>query len=403
MSLRQALRNLLRTGLRSILTALGVIVGVAAVVAAMAAGAGARLSLERSFASLEPNQLQLSSRAKFGDLNAELRLRRSAREGLRLEDYDAIRREIRGISAITVVADGELTSAPQFNGLSLSVLGVDTQALQALGRSLARGTFFGEPDIGGAASICVIPEFLAHTLFGETDSVGRLVNIGNTLFTVIGVMKDGKGYRDRRPGYPGDTIVYVPYTSFLRRLNRDAKISVVLSADDITQLGRIQRDVGELLERRRMGRVAEFLTNNVFDLVRSRMDASRTLTFLLGSVGGIALVVGGIGIMNIMLVSVTERTREIGVRIALGTRSRDVVRQFVVEAVVLSACGGIVGLVAGFGLAALIARVSTWPMLVTPTSLLVAFLSSALVGVFFGYYPAKCAANLDPIQALRSE
>jgi putative ABC transport system permease protein len=186
-------------------------------------------------------------------------------------------------------------------------------------------------------------------------------------------------------------------------LDREAKITVVLRADDPKELGRIQLEVSDLLERRRGQRVAAFVTGNISEVVRRQTDASQTLTILLGSIGGISLLVGGIGIMNIMLVSVTERTREIGIRLALGTRARDVMRLFVIEAVLLSACGGLIGVLAGIGVARAIAYVSGWATLITPGSIVIAFLCSVVIGIFFGYYPARRAAQLDPIQALRAE
>ena len=399
-SLRVALRNLQRTSLRSALTSLGIIIGVASVIAVVSVGNGARASVEKTLSSLEANQLQISGDPKPGLWRRGLKWGLPTGDGLSIDDYDAIRQEIPGLSAATVLLYGILARTDQTR---VNAYGVDVQGVRVLARSLVRGVNFGETDIKTAASVCVIPEFLARTLFGDADPVGRTIQIGGTPFIVIGEMTDERAFRERGPNDPGDVTAYVPYTSFLRRLDREAKITIALRAVDPVELGRIQLQVSDLLERRRGDRTADFNTGNINEIVRRQTDASQTLTILLGSIGGISLIVGGIGIMNIMLVSVTERTREIGIRLALGTRSRDVMRQFVIEAVLLSACGGLIGVLGGVGVAHAIAYVSSWPTLITPSSIVIAFLCSAIIGVFFGYYPAQRAAQLDPIQALRAE
>ena len=402
-SWRVALTNLQRTNLRSALTALGIIIGVAAVIAVVSVGNGARANVEKTLSSLESNQLEVSGDPKPGQWRRGLRWGLPAGDGLTIADYDAIRGEIRGLSATTVRLYGYLNRAAPTNQPRANAYGVDVQGLRVLGRVLTAGTMFGDNDMRTAANVCVIPVFLAQAIFGTTDVVGRTIQIADTPFMVIGVMEDEARFRERQQGEPGDITAYVPYTSFQKRLDREAKITIVLRAEDPKELSRIQLDVSDLLERRRGGRIADFVTGNISEVVRRQTDASQTLTILLGSIGGISLLVGGIGIMNIMLVSVTERTREIGIRVALGTRSRDVMRQFVLEAVMLSACGGVLGVLAGVGVAHAIAYVSNWPTLITPSSIVLALLCSAVIGIFFGYYPAKRAADLDPIQALRAE
>jgi putative ABC transport system permease protein len=401
--LKIALSNLRRTSLRSALTALGIIIGVAAVIAVVSVGNGARADVEKTLSSLESNQLEISGDPQPGQWRRGLRWGLPPGDGLTIADYEAIRSEIHGLAATTVHLYGFLNRSATTNQPRASAYGVDVQALQVLGRVLIAGTMFGEIDVRTAASVCVIPQYLAHELFGDVNPVGRTVRISGVPFMVVGVMEDDPRFRERPPGEPGDLIAYVPYTSFLRRLDREAKITVVLRADDPKELGRIQLEVSDLLERRRGQRVAAFVTGNISEVVRRQTDASQTLTILLGSIGGISLLVGGIGIMNIMLVSVTERTREIGIRLALGTRARDVMRLFVIEAVLLSACGGLIGVLAGIGVARAIAYVSGWPTLITPGSIVLAFLCSAVIGIFFGYYPARRAAQLDPIQALRAD
>jgi putative ABC transport system permease protein len=402
-SLKVALRNLQRTSLRSALTALGVIIGVAAVIAVVSVGNGARANVEKALSSLEANQLQISGDPKPGQYRRGLRWGLPRGDGLTIADYHAIRQEIPGLAAATVRVYGYLNRNVPNPQSRANAYGVDSQAFEVLARRMIGGVPFGDNDVQTAASVCVIPEYLSRMLFGDADPVGRTVQIADTPFTVVGLMTDDASFRERGPDDPGDTTAYVPYTSFLRRLDREGKITIVLRAVDPTQLGRIQLEVSDLLERRRGDRVADFMMGNISEVVRRQTDASQTLTLLLGSIGGISLIVGGIGIMNIMLVSVTERTREIGIRLALGTRSRDVMRQFVIEAVLLSVCGGFIGVLGGVGVTHLIAYLSGWPTLITPSSIALAFLCSAVIGVFFGYYPAQRAAQLDPIQALRAD
>jgi putative ABC transport system permease protein len=402
-SLKVALRNLQRTSLRSALTALGIIIGVAAVIAVVSVGNGARANVEKTLSSLESNQLEISGDPKPGQWRRGLRWGLPPGDGLTIADYDAIRREVPDLAATTVRLYGYINRGAPTNQPRANAYGVDAQGFRVLARTLIAGTTFGDNDIRTASSVCVIPEFLSHAIFGDASPIGRTVQIADAPFTVIGLMEDEARFRERQEGEPGDITVFVPYTSFQRRLDREAKITIVLRAVDPKDLGRIQLEVSDLLERRRGDRIAQFVTGNISEVVRRQTDASQTLTILLGSIGGISLLVGGIGIMNIMLVSVTERTREIGIRLALGTRSRDVMRQFVIEAVLLSACGGLIGVLGGIGVAHAIAYVSSWPTLITPSSIVVAFLCSAVIGVFFGYYPAQRAAQLDPIQALRAE
>jgi len=402
-ALKMALRNLQRTSMRSGLTALGVIIGVAAVIAVVSVGNGARANVEKTLSSLEANQLQIYGYPKPGQYRVGLPWGLPRGDGLSVADYEAIRNEIGGISAATVLLYGNFSQSAPANKPRIMPQGIDTQGLTVLARRVIRGTSFGENDIHSAANVTVLSEYLATLIFGDSDPIGRIVQIVDTPFTVIGVTTDDRAYGSRAAGDPGDQTAFVPYTSFIHRLNREGLVYIYLRAVDPKQLGRISLEVSDLLERRRGDRVAQFETGNVNEIVRRQTDASQTLTLLLGSIGGISLLVGGIGIMNIMLVSVTERTREIGIRLALGTRSRDVMGQFVVEAVLLSVCGGLIGVLGGIGVAYAIAYVSGWPVLITPSSIITAFLCSAVIGVFFGYYPAQRAAQLDPIQALRAE
>lgn len=393
-----ALRNLRRTRVQSSLAVLGVIIGVAAVVAVVSVGNGARANVEKTLASLDANQLEIVAEPA-GQWRPGVKWKVEAGAGLTADDYLAIRRTIPGISAATLRAYAAVGQSASNDGPGLIVLGIDTQGIEVLGRALRRGTGFGTLDVLNAAPVCVISEFLAHAVFGDNEPIGKTLQIGNNAFTVIGVLTDDHRLSESSV----DTAVFVPYTAVLLRIDRDPKVSIVVRAWQPRDLGEIQLAVSDLLEQRRGDRTAKFVSANIAEVVQRQRDASRTLTLLLGSIGGISLLVGGIGIMNVMLVNVRERTREIGIRMALGTRTVDVLIQFLMESTLLSLCGGVIGVAAGVGVARVIAYVSNWPTLITPDAIAVALVCSVGCGVFFGYYPAKRAAELDPINALHCD
>jgi putative ABC transport system permease protein len=401
--LKVALRSLRRTLLRSSLTALGIIIGVASVIAMVSLGNGAREQIEKQFARLDSNMLLFQALPPRDQWRVDrmMRPRLPPGEGLTVEDYQAIRNEVSGIAAASVqmMAAGADIKA-NGRGAEASVGGVDVGAFEIFPRRILSGSSFGESDVHSVASVCVINETLAKDLFAGRNPVGRIVRVRNVPFVIIGVVSD----RDvMDSGGPPSGELYMPYTSLIRRLDRTVAPGIVLKAKNPAELVRIESDVRDLLERRRGKRTAEFQASNVAEQVKSFKESTRTMTLLLGAIGGISLLVGGIGIMNIMLVSVTERTREIGIRLAIGTRGRDVLRQFLIEAIILSVLGGTFGIVLGVGIAQLMTHLNDWPTDVTISSVLAAFLCSASIGVFFGWYPARQAARLDPIEALRME
>jgi putative ABC transport system permease protein len=401
--LKVALRSLRRTLLRSALTALGVIIGVAAVIAMVSLGNGARAQIERQFAMLDANMLTFYAAPPADEWRPGQRVRTSMgpNEGLTVADYDAIRGEVRGISAASVMLTSGGDVKANGRGAQAIVMGSDAGGFEVFPRKVLAGTIFGAMDVKSAASICVITEALARELFAGKQALGHVLRIRDVPFVVIGIVAD----RDTRANPAADRSgeVLLPYTSLIRRLERNASPSIVLKAGNPMELERIERDVRDLLERRRGKRTAQFMAGNVAAQLKSFQEGSRTMTLLLGSIGGISLLVGGIGIMNIMLVSVTERTREIGIRLAIGTRGRDVLRQFLIEAVILSLLGGTIGIVLGTAVAQLMTHLNHWPTEITLGSVLAAFACSAGIGIFFGYYPARQAAQLDPIEALRAE
>jgi len=402
---RVALRSLRRTMLRSGLTALGIIVGVAAVIAMVSIGNGARAQVESVFAGLDSNQLIVTAMTPRSQWKLGVPAPLPRGDGLTVEDDIAINREIPGVALTSVQVFASTVTEAKAHGRrsDITVMGLDSGGTALIGGRLVSGTDFGPFDVKGVASVALISEFVSENLFADEDPVGRLIHIQNSPFTIIGVMADRYRADPAKGLITGDTSVILPYTTLLRRLSPNASMGIVVKADDPTQLGFLQQQVTDLLEKRRGRRKAEFTTGNVAEVVRASQEGSKTMTLLLGAVGGISLLVGGIGIMNIMLVSVTERTREIGIRLAIGTRGRDVLQQFLIEAMILSVIGGTIGVVLGVGAANVITYVNGWPTQVSIESIIGAFLCSAAVGIFFGYYPAREAARLDPIEALRAE
>ena len=260
---------------------------------------------------------------------------------------------------------------------------------------------FTEGDVNSAAKVCVIGQTVVAKLFPDGDPVGRSLRIRNLPFKIIGVLK-AKGFNYF--GSDQDDVVIIPYTSHIKRIARRPNLnSIIIQAESPDQMTRIQQDVTDLLQQRRNGRDPDFTVRNQQELAEAATATTKTMTVLLGAIAGVSLIVGGIGIMNIMLVSVTERTREIGIRLAVGAHGRDVLTQFLVEAIILSVMGGTLGILLGVGSSQLISRLNGWPVLISTSAIFGAVAFSAAIGVFFGFYPARKAAQLDPIEALRDE
>ena len=397
-----AATSLRRAPLRSGLACLGIVIGVAAVVATAGIGGGAKARIETELERPETRNVQLAAYLK--PLRGRTSGRKpSAAEGLRREDYIALRDRLAPTSLTTPRV--YLSGVPaQAAGLysETYVEGLDAEGFRIYSRRLLRGELFNQLDVKGAAGVCVVSESLAALLFPDRDPLGQALLIKGAPFILVGVVEDVSSPVAGLYSIQ-DLHVYVPYTSLLRRVDGTARMTVIVQAPDVQSVSRVQALVGDVMEGRRQGRKALFVTSTALDSIRSYVDGSRTVARLLAAAGTLALIVGGIGIMNIMLVSVTERTREIGVRVALGTRRGDLLRQFVAEASLLSAIGGLLGVAIGVLGTALVAHLFGWSIRLAWYSLLGAFLCSTLVGVFFGYHPAKRAAGLEPVQALRVE
>jgi putative ABC transport system permease protein len=401
MTLRIALRALARNKLRAFLTMLGIIIGVGAVIAMVAIGEGAKATIQAQIASLGTNVLivlpgsvnQSGVRVGFGSVNT-----------LVDDDAKAITREIRAVAYATpVLRRQEQVVAGNLNWGTLAQ-GVAPDYQQIREWEIADGRFIHEGDVDSAAKVAVLGQTVARNLFGNDDPLEALIRIRNVPFRVVGVLGP-KGQSGQ--GQDQDDIVIVPYTTMQKRLMRIRYVqSIMVSAVSAERVEEAQGQITGLLRQRHriaQDREDDFTIRSLSDISEAATTSARVMAVLLGSVASISLLVGGIGIMNIMLVSVTERTREIGIRMAVGARSRDIMLQFLVEAVVMAATGGIIGILLGIGSSELLKEWAKWPTLIDPAIVVIAFLFSGAVGVFFGFYPAKKAATLDPIEALRYE
>ncbi len=401
MTLRIALRALARNKLRAFLTMLGIIIGVGAVIAMVAIGEGAKSTIRAQIASLGTNVLIVlpgsnsQGGVRFGTGNVNTLVDADAR---------AMVQELRSVSfASPVLRRPEQVNAGNLNWGTLAQ-GVAPEFQQIRDWQVAEGRFLHEGDMDSAAKVAVIGQTVATQLFGNDNPVDAVIRIRNIPFRVVGLLV-AKGQTGQ--GTDQDDTVMIPYTTMQKRLMRITWVqSIVVKAVSAERVQEAQEQISSLLrQRHRIGqdREDDFNVRNLSDIAEAASTTARVMAVLLGSVASISLLVGGIGIMNIMLVSVTERTREIGIRMAVGARSRDIMLQFLVEAVVMAATGGLIGIFLGIGSSEVLKEWAQWPTLISPTIVAIAFLFSGAVGVFFGFYPAKKAANLDPIEALRYE
>lgn len=397
-----ALRALRRNKLRSALTALGIIIGVGAVIAMVSIGNGAKAQVEAQVAGLGRNVILIFSGSTT---SSGIRTGWGGAGTLKIEDAEAIRREVPSVTLVSeeVVSTAQVAAGNQ--NWFTRIYGESADYFDLRQWALADGVPFTDQDVRSANKVCVIGRTTATQIFGSEDVVGQILRVKNVPFQITGVLT-AKGLSSQ--GTDQDDIVIMPYTSALKRVLgggttlRNINAQVANSQD----LALAQQQIIELLRQRhniRGGRDDDFTVRTQEEIAATATATTETMTALLAGVAVISLVVGGIGIMNIMLVSVTERTREIGTRMAVGAHGRDILTQFLIEAISLSAVGGIIGIITGIAAAKIIAAMKNWPSLISPASIIVAFLVSTAVGVFFGFYPARKAARLDPIEALRYE
>jgi putative ABC transport system permease protein len=402
--IRTASVALRRNVLRSVLTTLGIIIGVGSVIVMSAIGSGASRQIEAQIASLGTNQLTIFP----GSMNV------GGRQGgagsappLTEKDLRAVREEVRGVASAAGnmngsanVVVGNANWVTQINGASAEIADVRNWPVDS-------GRYFDATEAASRRKVAVIGATVARELFGESDPLGAVIRMNNVPFEVIGVLsqKGQAGGRDQ------DDVVIVPLQTARSRLVGRVRVpdeigQLLVKVDDRYDMGEVQEDLTRVLrERRRIqpGRGDNFQIRNFAEFLATRNEAQRTMSLLLASTAAISLIVGGIGIMNIMLVSVTERTREIGLRMAIGAKGSDILGQFLTEAVLLCLAGGLIGLSLGVGIALVVGKLFAWPVFISPAVVLMAILASGGVGVLFGFVPARRAARLNPIEALRYE
>jgi len=404
--LRIALRALAVNKLRSALTMLGIIIGVSAVIVMVAVGAGAQARVEEQIRALGSNLLLILSGART---QSGVRLGLGSNYSLNEGDAFAITREIPGATAAPAVRGGAQLIWGNANW-STVIYGTTPEYLPVRQWTLAAGRGFEPAEMSGAAKVCIIGQTVVKNLFGATDPIGQSIRIRRVPFTVIGVLET-KG--QSMMGTDQDDVVLMPLNTARNRvlgsttLAKQRAVSVIwVKVDDGLDTNAIAEQVRALLRQRhrlQAGADDDFSLRNLAEIMAAQEASSRILTILLAAVASVSLVVGGIGIMNIMLVSVTERTREIGLRMAVGARTRDILGQFLVEAVTLSLIGGLVGTLLGVAGAFAVALLAGWRVLLSTNAVLLAVAFAFLIGVFFGFYPARKAARLNPVEALRFE
>ena len=403
MIIRVAFRALIRNKMRAALTMLGIIIGVSAVIAMVSIGQGASASVQSQIESIGTNLLFVSAgaqnvggvRSGTGDTGTNT---------LTVEDLDAIKREVPSVSMVTPNVNARSQLVAGNMNWNTSVTGVSEQYPEIRKWPVATGSFFTDSDVRSAARVIVIGQTLADSLYPGADPIGQDIRVMNLPFRVVGVMAR-KGQDPQ--GRDQDDVAFAPFTTVQKKILGRERIQIAfVSAISQDATYTAQSQITELLRQRHKLTANEpndFTVRNMTDVAEAANETSKTMTILLACIAGVSLLVGGIGIMNIMLVSVTERTREIGIRMAIGARSSAVRSQFLIESIVLSLTGGAIGIVLGVALSLAIPAFLGWPTLVSMMAIVGSVIFSAAVGIFFGYYPARKAAALDPIEALRYE
>ena len=397
-----ALRALANNKLRAFLTMLGIIIGVASVIAMLAIGQGSKKSIQQQISEMGSNMIMIHPGA---EMRGGVRQDPSAMQTLKLENYEKLSEECTYLSGISpnVSSSGQLVAGA--NNYPSSVSGVSMDYLTIRQLTVEQGEMFTENDIRTAAKVCVIGKTIVDNLFPDgSDPIGKVIRCNQIPFRVIGVLKS-KGYNSM--GMDQDDVVLAPYSTVMKRLLAQTYLSGIFASalteemteeavDEITTILRREHKLKET-------DADDFTIRTQQELSSMLNTTTDLMTTLLACIAGISLVVGGIGIMNIMYVSVTERTREIGLRMSVGARGVDILSQVLIEAILFSITGGVIGVILGCGASFLIKAIAHWPVFIQPWSVLLSFLVCTVTGVFFGWYPAKKAADLDPIDALRYE
>lgn len=406
--LKIALRAISANKTRSFLTALGIIIGVASVITMLAIGQGSKKSIQANIAEMGSNMIMISPGA---DMRGGVRQDPSAMQTLKIADYESIKNECNYVKAVSPTVNSSGQWVYGNNNTQSTIYGVNRDYLEIRQLSVADGEMFSDTDLKTSAKVCVLGQTVAGYLFPDgKDPVGKIVRFGTIPFRVIGVLKK-KGYNSM--GMDQDNLVLAPYTTVMKRILAQAYLSGI-NCSAITEgvTSKATEEISSILRRNHKLKDGTEETESDDDdfNIRSQEELSSMmnsttdmLTILLGCVAGISLIVGGIGIMNIMYVSVTERTREIGLRMSVGARDIDILNQFLIEAILLSVTGGIIGVLLGICASYAVNIFAHWPIFIQPWSIVMSFAVCTFTGVFFGWYPAKKAAKLDPIEAIRYE
>jgi putative ABC transport system permease protein len=402
MTVMVAIKALRRNAMRTALTALGMIIGVAAVIVMVAIGTGARTSIEAQIRNAGSNIVSVNAGSGvFGPV----RQGQGAVTTLTADDADAIRATVPGIRYISPGINTRTQIVAETSNWNTQVQGTSEELPELRSWPVQMGSFFSAQDVRAAAKVVVLGAATRDQLFGAgNDPIGATVRINNQPFRVVGVLST-KG--QAAMGQDQDDVVMTPYTTVQKKLLGVQHITnITISAVDEVSLDTVSAEIGAVLRERHKlmdGMDDDFTVRTQAEMTTMLTSTTNTMTYLLAGIAAVSLIVGGIGIMNIMLVSVTERTREIGLRLSVGARDLDVLAQFLIEAMVLSLAGGAIGILVGFGFSYGVSRVMQWTTVVTPESVALSFGVAAAIGVFFGFYPARKAASLDPIDALRFE
>ena len=383
---------------------LGIIIGVGAVIAMLAVGTGASRRISEQISKMGSNLLMVVPGATT---TGGVRMGSGTQPTLTLADAEAILKESRAVSDVAPVLSGVAQIVYGHQNWSTGVVGTTPGMLIVRDWPLASGRSFTQQDVKSATKVCLVGQTVVENLFGDMDPIGQVIRIKKIPFTVIGVLAP-KGQTPQ--GQDQDDTIYVPVTTAQKKLFGTTipgmVRTIMVKAKSAEDLASAERQINELLrQRHRIGPKQEndFTVRNLTQFMQAQEQSTNVMTLLLGAIASVSLLVGGIGIMNIMLVSVTERTREIGIRMAIGAKTWDIRLQFIIEALILSLIGGIAGIIAGISASEIISALAGWSTVVSPVSVLLAFGFSGLVGVFFGFYPAYKASLLDPIEALRYE
>lgn len=397
-TIKVAFRSIMANKLRSSLTMLGIIIGVAAIIAMLSLGEGAKAEVLESISRFGTNLLRVRpGAARLGHV------RTGAVETLTIGDAEAIKKEIPGVSSVSAASSSMVQVKYANKNATSLVTGTTPEFIDINSFPVATGRFFDQNEVRLAKRVAAIGTTVKQELFGDGPAIGEEIKIEGQTFTIIGVMTS----KGQTAWYDPDDQVFVPIETYQRRLfSQDHVSDIYVQVASVEEIASVKASTDRLLRARHRiaaGVESDFSIRDFSEFITTMKKTSQTFTVLLSGIAAVSLLVGGIGVMNIMLVSVTERTREIGIRMAVGARRKDILRQFLIEALVITITGGVIGIALGVSLGWLIARFGEWPAIVTPFSVLLGFFFSLLVGLVFGIYPARKASGLDPIEALRYE